>query len=46
MKPALSSASFEISALFPASLQAKQREFQYWLVIGLVPSFRLRTKYL
>ena len=46
MKPALSSTSFEISALFPASLQAKTAGISKLLMIRLVPSFKLKTKYL
>jgi len=37
---------FEIPALFPASLQAKTAGISNLFIIRLVPSFKLKTKYL
>ena len=46
MEPALSSTVLKFPHFFPTSLQAKKAGFQNWLMIRLVPSFKLKTKYL
>jgi len=47
MEPALSSSIFEIPAAFACKLARKKAwEFQNWLMIRLVSSFKLKTKYL
>ena len=46
MEPALSSTILKFPQFFPASLQAKIAEISKWLMIWLVPSFQLKTKYL
>ena len=47
MEPSSSTTSFEISCYFCLQASRKKvREFQNWLMIRLVPSFKLKTKYL
>jgi len=46
MEPALSSTNLRFPHFFPASLQAKTAGISNWLMMGLVPSFKLRTKHL
>ena len=46
MEPALSSTILKFPHFFPASLQAKTVGISKLLMIRLVPSFKLKTKYL
>ena len=46
MVPALSSTVLKFPHFFPASLQAKTAGISKLLMIRLVPSFKLKTKYL
>ena len=46
MEPALSSTILKFLHFFPASLQAKTAGISKLLMIRLVPSFKLKTKYL
>ena len=46
MEPALSSIVLKFPLFLPAGQQEKSREFQNWLMIKQLPSFKLRTRHL